>query len=61
MLDGYDLFAIGSGFLFDYRRTDYRLRKAQGAIMSWIYLLSGGLVLAVFVYLIVALFFPEKF
>jgi K+-transporting ATPase KdpF subunit len=29
--------------------------------MSWIYLLSGGLTLAVFVYLIVALFYPEKF
>ncbi|TPQ27918.1 potassium-transporting ATPase subunit F [Methylomonas sp. EFPC3] len=29
--------------------------------MSWIYLLSGGLALAVFVYLLVALFYPEKF
>jgi K+-transporting ATPase KdpF subunit len=29
--------------------------------MSWIYLLSGGLALAIFVYLIVALLFPEKF
>ncbi|MDT4328277.1 potassium-transporting ATPase subunit F [Methylomonas sp. MED-D] len=29
--------------------------------MSWIYLLSGGLTLAVFVYLVVALFYPEKF
>ncbi|WP_442497948.1 K(+)-transporting ATPase subunit F [Methylobacter sp. sgz302048] len=29
--------------------------------MSWIYWLSGGLALAVFVYLIVALFYPEKF
>jgi K+-transporting ATPase KdpF subunit len=29
--------------------------------MSWIYLLSGGLALAVFVYLVVALFYPEKF
>ncbi|NJA06897.1 potassium-transporting ATPase subunit F [Methylococcaceae bacterium WWC4] len=29
--------------------------------MSWIYLLSGGLTLAVFVYLFVALFYPEKF
>ncbi|ANE54553.1 MULTISPECIES: potassium-transporting ATPase subunit F [Methylomonas] len=29
--------------------------------MSWIYLLSGGLALAVFVYLLVALFCPEKF
>lgn len=29
--------------------------------MNWIYLLSGGLALAVFIYLLVALFFPEKF
>ncbi|MGZ8160383.1 MAG: potassium-transporting ATPase subunit F [Methylobacter sp.] len=29
--------------------------------MSWIYLLSGGLALAIFIYLIAALFYPEKF
>ncbi|HUL42037.1 MAG TPA: K(+)-transporting ATPase subunit F [Burkholderiales bacterium] len=29
--------------------------------MSWTYLLSLILALAVFVYLVVALFFPEKF
>jgi K+-transporting ATPase KdpF subunit len=29
--------------------------------MNWIYLLSGILALALFVYLLVALFFPEKF
>jgi K+-transporting ATPase KdpF subunit len=29
--------------------------------MSWIHLLSGLLALAIFVYLIVALFWPEKF
>jgi K+-transporting ATPase KdpF subunit len=29
--------------------------------MSWMYLLSGGLTLAVFIYLVVALFYPEKF
>lgn len=29
--------------------------------MNWIYLVSGGLTLAVFVYLLVALFYPEKF
>jgi len=29
--------------------------------MSWIYLLSEGLTLAVFIYLVVALFYPEKF
>lgn len=30
-------------------------------MMSWIYVLSGVMALAVFVYLLAALFFPEKF
>lgn len=29
--------------------------------MNWLYLISGGLALLVFVYLIVALLYPEKF
>jgi len=29
--------------------------------MNWLYLISGGLVLAVFIYLLAALFYPEKF
>ncbi|MDD5268234.1 MAG: K(+)-transporting ATPase subunit F [Methylococcaceae bacterium] len=29
--------------------------------MSWVYLLSGVLALAIFIYLIAALFYPEKF
>ena len=29
--------------------------------MSWLYVLTGILALAVFLYLIVALFYPEKF
>ncbi|ESS73649.1 K+-transporting ATPase, KdpF subunit [Methyloglobulus morosus KoM1] len=29
--------------------------------MSWVYMLSGILAIAVFVYLVVALFYPEKF
>jgi K+-transporting ATPase KdpF subunit len=29
--------------------------------MSWLYILSGALALAIFVYLIIALLFPEKF
>jgi K+-transporting ATPase KdpF subunit len=29
--------------------------------MSWVYLLSGVLALAIFIYLITALFYPEKF
>lgn len=38
-----------------------RMRKAPEAVMNWLYLLAGLLALAVFVYLVVALFFPEKF
>lgn len=29
--------------------------------MNWVYALSAGLALLVFVYLLVALFYPEKF
>ncbi|KJV05903.1 K(+)-transporting ATPase subunit F [Methylocucumis oryzae] len=29
--------------------------------MSWIYLLTGVITLALFIYLIAALFYPEKF
>ena len=29
--------------------------------MSWIYILSGLVTLAIFVYLLAVLFFPEKF
>ncbi len=29
--------------------------------MNWIYILSGVVVLAIFVYLFIALLFPEKF
>jgi K+-transporting ATPase KdpF subunit len=29
--------------------------------MSWLYLISGGLALLLFIYLLVALFKPEKF
>jgi K+-transporting ATPase KdpF subunit len=29
--------------------------------MSWLYLLSGIAALAIFIYLLVALFWPEKF
>lgn len=29
--------------------------------MNWAYLLSGGLAVLVFIYLVVALFYPEKF
>jgi K+-transporting ATPase KdpF subunit len=43
------------------RRSRPGLRKAKGAAMSWIYLLSGLVAALIFIYLLVALFFPEKF
>ena len=29
--------------------------------MNFLYLISGGIALAIFIYLVIALFFPEKF
>ena len=29
--------------------------------MSWVYILSGGIAAAIFVYLVIALLWPEKF
>ncbi len=59
--DGYRVFAINGGVLRGDRIIDHRLRSIEGVIMSWVYLLSGGLTLAVFIYLVVALFYPEQF
>jgi K+-transporting ATPase KdpF subunit len=36
-------------------------RAPEETVMSWVYLLSGALALLIFVYLVVALLFPEKF
>jgi K+-transporting ATPase KdpF subunit len=29
--------------------------------MSWLYMITSGIVLFIFIYLLVALFYPEKF
>lgn len=61
--DGYGLFIIavcGGIFLTD-RRAGRRVRKITECDMSGLYLLSSGLALLIFVYLVFALFFPEKF
>ncbi|HUO44483.1 MAG TPA: K(+)-transporting ATPase subunit F [Burkholderiales bacterium] len=34
---------------------------SEETAMSWIYILSGVLALAIMIYLVVALLFPEKF
>jgi K+-transporting ATPase KdpF subunit len=59
--DGHKLFDSDGGLFCGDRFADYGLRIVKGAIMSWLYLLSGSLAVAVFVYLVVALFYPEKF
>jgi len=59
--DGYRVFAINSIVFCGDRVPDRGLRFAEKAIMSWLYWLSGSLALTVFIYLLAALFYPEKF
>ena len=40
---------------------DLLLRSSAEAAMSWIYVVSGVLAVAILVYLVVALLYPEKF
>jgi K+-transporting ATPase KdpF subunit len=40
---------------------DLLLRPAAEIVMNTLYLVCSGLALALFVYLVIALFFPEKF
>jgi len=49
------------GFFPADRRLDLRLRKITEFAMSALYILSAGIALLIFVYLVFALFFPEKF
>ena len=37
------------------------LRATEEAIMSWLYAVSGIVALAITIYLVIALLFPEKF
>jgi len=60
VVDGYCLFDIDGGIFCGNRFVDLGLRVAKGATMSWVYMLSGIMVLVVFVYLVVALFYTEK-
>jgi K+-transporting ATPase KdpF subunit len=61
VVDGYYLFNFDVGIFCGNRFVDLRLRVVKGATMSWVYMLSGILAIAIFVYLVVALFYPEKF
>jgi len=60
--DGRYLYRTHGRFLRADHRFGIRLRSAvEERLMSWTYLLSLILAIALFVYLVVALFFPEKF
>ena len=43
------------------RGADQRLRKAEEAAMSGLTILAGLLALGLLIYLVIALFFPERF
>jgi K+-transporting ATPase KdpF subunit len=58
---GHNLFIHHSTIFCQHGVVNQGVREITGAIMSWLYLLSGGLAVAVFIYLLVALFYPEKF
>jgi K+-transporting ATPase KdpF subunit len=60
-LYGHRFYFAQRRIFLDHRRIDLRLRKITEFVMSWLYLLSASLVLLIFVYLVFALFFPEKF
>jgi K+-transporting ATPase KdpF subunit len=59
--NGHKLFIYHNIILCQHGVVNQSVREITGAIMSWIYLLSGGLAIAVFIYLIAALFYPERF
>ncbi len=61
IVNGYSLHSFDSGVFCTDRLVDFGLPILKGVMMSWIYLLSAGMALLVFVYLLVALFYPEKF
>jgi len=58
---GHNLFIHYSNLFYRHGVINQSVRQITGAIMNWLYLISGGLVLAVFIYLLAALFYPEKF
>jgi hypothetical protein len=48
-------------FLRAVRRCGVGLRTFAEAMMTWLYVLCGGIALLITVYLVIALLFPEKF
>jgi K+-transporting ATPase KdpF subunit len=52
---------IDSWFRRGQLRADLLFRTSAEAAMSWMYIVSGVLAVAILVYLVVALLYPEKF
>jgi K+-transporting ATPase KdpF subunit len=60
--DGFALSSAAGGFLRHFCGAGVRLPAIDGGTaMSWLYVLSGLVALAITVYLVIALLFPEKF
>jgi K+-transporting ATPase KdpF subunit len=60
--NGHRLPRSNGRFLRGVRGFGLRLRTpTQGALMSWLYALSGVIALFITIYLVIALLFPEKF
>jgi K+-transporting ATPase KdpF subunit len=59
----YGLLVCGTRLRFGGRqlRADLLFRTSAEIAMSWIYILSGVLTVALLIYLVVALLYPEKF
>jgi K+-transporting ATPase KdpF subunit len=58
---GYPLSGITDRLRCRQRRTRLFPRKPAEAEMSWIYILSGVVTVAIVIYLVIALLYPEKF
>jgi K+-transporting ATPase KdpF subunit len=59
---GHSVYRIDGGFRGPEHRARLRLRQIdEETAMNWVYVLSGALAAGIFVYLVVALLWPEKF
>jgi K+-transporting ATPase KdpF subunit len=58
---GYSLCGIAGRLFRHQHRPRLFLRDSAEAEMSWIYILSGAITVALVIYLVVALLYPEKF
>jgi K+-transporting ATPase KdpF subunit len=59
--NGHPLYRIDDRLRCRQHSAHLFLRKPAEAEMSWIYILSGVVTLAILVYLVIALLYPEKF